>query len=415
MNAIRELGEGVAREWLKHGHADDAFAPIAAHVLEQSNFLRDAAPSELNQWFLTEPLLPSQSFRDFGQPALTVFQGHKFYIELLYWLDSTTAIHQHSFSGAFGVFSGSSLHSEYDFECEDAASSELAFGKLSLRGVEVLTRGDVREIRPGAGLIHSLFHLERPALTLVVRTYTMPRFQPQYSYRRAGLGYDPFFAPEPFATRLRLLEALRDVDDPDFWRLATDALTQSDPWMALAILNVAHRSSGSPASSPEWLNLAKRAREVHGRRADVFLASLAERAREQNIVARRREVRDPDHRFFLALLLNLPDRDSIFRMIDRQYPDSDSEQMVLRWISELSAEKKIGLEFDALSLKMLHYSLRDLPLETFKNDLGLVFGASPVIEEDEKLGHLWEELHDSSLLRPLFTGEGHPAGTVQYI
>src|SRR5205823_1274200 len=162
MRAIAELGERIALAWLKEDHAEEAFAALAARLLRDSSLLRDVTPSELNEWFLREQLLPEQAFRDFGQPALTIFRGHKFYIELLYWLDSTTAIHQHSFSGAFGTLSGSSLHSQYAFACRDVAASELIFGKLSLEKVEVLTKGDIREIHPGDRLIHSLFHLERP-------------------------------------------------------------------------------------------------------------------------------------------------------------------------------------------------------------------------------------------------------------
>jgi hypothetical protein len=399
--AIAELGECIDRDWFRYDYADEAFAPLAARVLIESNFLCEWPTSELNEWFLREPRLPDQAFRDFGQPALTIFQGYKFYIELLYWLDSTTAIHQHSFAGAFGVLSGSSLHSRYHFECQDRASSELVFGTLSLKSTELLGRGDVREIHPGDRLIHSTFHLERPTLTLVIRTQSIPRFQPQYSYRRSGLGYDPFFAPEPFTTRLRLLKSLRDVDDPAFWRLATDLLTVGGPWMTLSILNLAHSSS----SCREWLDLISLVRKRHGERVDVFLAIFEERAREQNIIARRRDVRKPDHRFFLALLLNLSNRNAIFRMITERHPDCDAEQMTLRWVSELAAEHKIGLEFDPLSLKMLHYSLRNLSLFDFKRGLTSVFGASQVIEENDKLQRLWEELHESSLLQPLFVVE----------
>jgi hypothetical protein len=34
-------------------------------------------------------------------------------IEALFWVDGTTSIHQHSFSGAFQVLAGKSIHSRY--------------------------------------------------------------------------------------------------------------------------------------------------------------------------------------------------------------------------------------------------------------------------------------------------------------
>ena len=83
MREIRDLGARLASNWRDHGFDDDAFASIAVEALEASNLLRDVGPADLNAWFLEESALPDQSFRNFGQPALTLFKGHRFYIELL--------------------------------------------------------------------------------------------------------------------------------------------------------------------------------------------------------------------------------------------------------------------------------------------------------------------------------------------
>ena len=398
MRAIQELGDSVARAWLAVDYADDAFPEVAAYALRKSELLCGSSESQLNEWFLADTRLPDQQFRDFGQPALTLYKGHKFYIELLYWLDSTTAIHQHSFAGAFGVFKGSSLHTEYDFHCDRVLSSELIVGDLTFRSSNLLTQGDVREIHPGKEFIHSLFHLDRPSITLVVRTHSLTRAYPQYSYRKPGIGYDPFFKPEPFATRLRLLEALRDVSSNDYWNLARVILLQSDPWMTYALLSMAYAPE---QETNEWKRLVEVARERHGSLVNIFLYSLEERTREQNITARRREIRDPDHRFFVALLLNLPHREAIYRLVARKFPDADPETLILRWIRELAEAKKIGLDFDALSLAMLQHALNDLSLEDVYSGLADVFGEAQVNEERSNLNRLWSEIHEASLLRPL--------------
>ncbi|MFN2514442.1 MAG: hypothetical protein ABR568_23900, partial [Pyrinomonadaceae bacterium] len=44
----------------------------------------------------------------FGNPPITLFAGPRFHIDVYYWLDGTTSIHQHSFTGAFQVLLGSS-------------------------------------------------------------------------------------------------------------------------------------------------------------------------------------------------------------------------------------------------------------------------------------------------------------------
>lgn len=398
MQAIQELGDAVARAWLACDYADDAFATIASQALRQSELLRRSSQSQLNEWFLTETRLPEQQFRDFGQPALTLYRGHKFYIELLHWLDSTTAIHQHSFTGAFGVFRGSSLHTRYDFKCDHVISSEFILGDLTFRSSELLTQGDVREIGPGKAFIHSLFHLDRPSITLVVRTHSLTRSYPQYSYRRPGIGYDPFYKPEPFATRLRLLATLRDSSNINFWSLARELLVQCDPWMTFALLSMVHEPEKTPAG---WDNLIELARKRHGGLIDIILQSFEEKTREQNITARRRDIWETDHRFFLALLLNLPHRQAIYKLIAQRYPESDPETLILRWLSELAAAGKIGLNFDALSLKMLQHVLNDLSLEDMFKGLAEVFGETQVDEERGNLNRLWNELHESSLLRPL--------------
>jgi hypothetical protein len=398
MQPIEELGNAVARAWLDCDNRDDAFPSIASRALQQSRLLQRVSQDQLAEWFLTESRLPDQQFRDFGQPALTLYRGHKFYIELLYWLDSTTAIHQHSFAGAFGVFAGASLHTRYDFRCDEIVSSELVFGDLTFRSAELLRQGDVREIVPGDGLIHSLFHLDRPSITLVVRTNSLARSYPQYSYRKPGIAYDPFYTPEPFATRLRLLEALRDTGHERYWDLACEVLRQSDPWMTYALLSALY---GHANDTAEWNVLVDLARRRYGSRVDMFLQSFEERTREQNITNRRREIRDPDHRFFLALLLNVPHRRAISQLIAEKCPGMDPEALILQWVGELSAAHKIGLEFDPLSLKMLQHALRDLTLDDMMRGLAEVFGEAHVAEESGNLNRLWREIHDSTLLRPL--------------
>jgi hypothetical protein len=399
MREIRDLGARLASNWRDHGFDDDAFASIAVEALEASGLLRDVRPADLNAWFLKESGLPDQSFRNFGQPALTLFKGHRFYIELLYWLESTTAIHQHSFAGAFGVLSGSSLHSRYTFAAEDRRKSAMIFGDLSLGDVEVLSRGDVRPILPGDGLIHSLFHLDHPTLSIVVRTETIASHQPQYSYYRSGIGHDPLFAPEPFSTRLRLLVALREVEDPDFWRFSIDAMRDADAWMAMAILNVAYKARDS---TRDWETLLQAAHERLGHRAETVLASLEERSRDRLLIDQRRDVRDPDLRFFLALLLNLPNRHAIYQAIGQRFPDDDPEECVVRWIGDFSAQHKVDIEFDALGLKMLRYALRDLPLAAVRRELARVFGHKQVTAEAANLEALWNGMRRSSILAPLF-------------
>jgi len=71
----------------------------------------------------------------FGQPPITLFHHDRFYIEALFWLSSTTSIHQHAFAGAFSVLAGSSVQARYRFEPRTGVERRLRFGHVSLRVV----------------------------------------------------------------------------------------------------------------------------------------------------------------------------------------------------------------------------------------------------------------------------------------
>jgi len=114
-------------------------------------------------------------------------------------------------------------------------------------------------------------------------------------------------------------------------------------------------------------------------------------------------------RFFLALLLNLPDRDSIYRVIRQRFADADPEDRVVGWVSALSAQGKIGIEFDALALKILRYLLRGLPLASIRRDLSRVFGSDQVASEAANLEQLWDGIRQNSVLGPLFVARAPEA------
>jgi hypothetical protein len=101
--------------------------------------------------------------------------------------------------------------------------------------------------------------------------------------------------------------------------------------MAMAILNVAYKSRDS---TRDWETLLQAAHERLGHRAETVLASLEERSRDRLLIDQRRDVRDPDLRFFLALLLNLPNRNAIYHAIGQRCPDDDPEEYVVRWIGD---------------------------------------------------------------------------------
>jgi hypothetical protein len=408
---LHGLGDGITCAWRDRNYDERIFPLLATEALADAGLHRLLDLPDLARWLVSAPRLPAQQYRPFGQPPITLYRGHKFYIEALVWLESTTAVHQHGFAGAFAVLQGSSLHSRFDFEARDYICAQLLIGTVQWCSSELLAPGDVRTIEPGPGFIHSLFHLAHPSVSIVVRTDSAPGYSPQYSYLPPGLAVDPFYQPEPFLTQLRVLEALHTSDSNAFQRTAELMLETADLWTTLKVLSLAYADRMEPAT---WEPLVALSKRRHGTRTDPLLAALTEEARQVNITARRDAIRRADHRFFLALLLNVPDREQILRLVARQYPDVDPADQVVAWVRELSADGTLGLRFNPLSISLLKMAMRDASFADVCATLGQAVPAAELRTRSQELREVWDELHSAVILAPLVragsVGAGMPAG-----
>ena len=63
----------------------------------------------------------------------------------------------------------------------------------------------------------------------------------------------------------------------------------------------------------------------------------------------RQRVTDPDLRFFLGLLLNLPDHAWIARLVAARYPGVAVDDAIIGWLRALGASGVVGLELDELN------------------------------------------------------------------
>ncbi len=195
MQAFAELGALIEQRWRDSNYAESIFPRLAAEALCEANLTYRADPWEIIRWVHSTPNLPEQMDLEarFGNPPVTIFVGPRFYIDAYYWLDGTTSIHQHSFAGAFQVLLGGSVHSRYIFEQEQEVNPHFLVGKIHLADVSLLEQGDIRQIIPGREFIHSLFHLDRPSVSITIRTHKIPAASPQYSYFKPSIAIDPFF------------------------------------------------------------------------------------------------------------------------------------------------------------------------------------------------------------------------------
>jgi hypothetical protein len=252
---------------------------------------------------------------------------------VLFWVDGSTAIHQHSFSGAFHVLEGSSLHSSHTFEETRRYSEALRLGRVELARAELLGKGDVRPIVPGAGFIHSLFHLDRPSVSVVIRTHGLPSASPQLSYSRAGIAFDPFHKPPELAKQLQMLELLSSLGHADFEPLLRECARDNDAFGAFEILT---RLREHVTPHERYVDLLESVRPAHGEIVDVLVRNAEVMRREVHLKKSRRGVRDAGQRLFLALLLNVPERRPLLDLVHAAFPEKPAVETVLGWISDLA-------------------------------------------------------------------------------
>src|SRR2546426_3855910 len=299
MKVFNELGELVETNWRKRDYLEDEFPEIAAQALAEIDLAKEGVPPwEIIRWLHAEPQLPRQIDIDgsFGNPPITLYTGPRFYIDIYFWLDGTTDVHQHGFAGAFQVLAGSSIHSKYSFLEKQVINEHFRIGDVVFESVELLTERAVRKIVPGAKHIHSLFHLDRPSATITVRTFAVPSAQPQYSYRKPSIAIDPFFKEPSLIKKLQTAAMLLDLQAPTYDEIVGDLIRNSDFHTTFLLLELANRRlSGSQleqvlnlaTSRTRFEQLLGQARRKHGELIDCLLSVLEEQNRIENIVRRR--------------------------------------------------------------------------------------------------------------------------------
>jgi hypothetical protein len=407
MEFFCQLGLRILDRWRRADLDQKAFPDIAANALVETPPSAHVDPLDVVRWVHADPLLVPQAMltKDFGQPPITVFQGEGFYIDVLFWVDATTQIHQHGFSGAFHLMQGSSLQSAYRFTPRKRYSERLLLGDLALERIEVLGRGDVRPIFAGAGLVHALFHLDRPSVSVVVRTRSDAFAGPQYSYSRAGLAWDPFYAPESMTRKVQTVELLHKIAHPEIEEIARASIVRADAFVAFRLLETIARLFDDPQRFSAFV---ARVDLRHEGLAQAALALAEDARRERYLIARRRLAKQASHRFLLALLLNLAQREPILKMVAHAYPERDPVTTVLTWLGEIAQLDAIhAWVADAARVDARYDDATILDVKGAKIDEKSLQVARELLEgtrtaAGDHAGETENALRQSLLLRPLF-------------
>jgi hypothetical protein len=383
---FEQVGDQIERRWREANYRLSAFPEIAVSALELERLHERVHALEVVDAVLRASQIPAQEDlpATFGAPPITLYRGGRFFISALYWLDGTTSIHQHRFSGAFQVLAGSSIQGRYMFAPVEEVSDHLLLGTITFDKMEVLRAGDVRPILSGRELIHSVFHLDRPSVSIVVRTY-QDDVEPQFSYHVPGVAADPFLRDPLMTRRLQAASMLLDLRTPDADRRVADLLRESDLHTCFSVLQRASILARPDAldlmfdieSDDRFQGLLETARSRHGELVHLFPRVFDEQRRQSEIVRRRATITEPHHRFFLALLLHGVGRSHALELVSQWEPSADPVELLVDWIDELSRTRVagssepnvLGLEVDEELLSLAERLLAGEPVSAASQDV----------------------------------------------
>lgn len=422
MRIFAELGALIERRWREHNFDEHIFPDIAADALREADLPSKVSAWDVAAWVLREPVLPEQ--RDlpgnFGEPPVTLFNSSRFHIDVYFWLQSTTAVHQHGFCGAFQVLLGGSLQSLYSFVEHERINFHCAIGDVHLKSVEWLKIGDVKRILGGGAFIHSLFHLENPSATIVVRTHSLPLGLPQFSYHKPSLALNPFFDDPAFIKKQQFVSMLINARNPNADALIAELLESSDFHTAVELLKFLKPGltyKGDGVLQHQAIEHKKRfdryleaVQKKHGAWAKALPAVFAEQERQLEITRRRSFIVDPHHRYFLALLLNIEGKDRILPLVAERIPGQDPIETVLDWVEELSRTRITGTTDNALGIEdfndgyvfVLEGMLKDKTPEQIENGVRTEFADGNTSELAGKVSHYYATLKNSPIFRSLW-------------
>lgn len=421
MELFNNLGAEIEKLWRDKNYDENLFPTLTAQSLKDAKLPEKVSAWEVIEWTLGETFLPEQRdlHGNFGDPPITVYNSPRFHIDVYFWLQGTTAIHQHAFCGAFQVLLGSSIHSSYEFKRREAVNTFTEIGDIKLKLCELLQVGDVQEIRAGRQYIHGLFHLDMPSATIVIRTHKSPLFLPQYSYHKPFLAIDPFFDEPNTTKKLQSITALIRTEHPDTNKFIVELLENSDFQSTYVILSalkgnlqkgqIGHYFNPDAAQN-QFDALLEIAKKKHGSLAECLPQVFAHHAKVEEIVNRRGYVNDPEQRFFLALLMNVEGREQIFSLIKQRFPDAEPLDKVLDWVFDLSQTKVLGsnipnalgiADFGDLDLFILENMLKNTSDGEMRNALQTEYGIDDITTLEQSLSNKKEQIRQSVIIQPL--------------
>jgi hypothetical protein len=397
------LGRRIESAWRKCSYNEDSFFKLVAEILDQEPPVKSVTIEDIVDWTFgpLHPFLqPDSTGKLFGEPPVVLFQAPRFYIEALFWLSGTTDIHEHAFSGAFTVLSGTSVHSHWRFLSDHIVNSRMAFGRLERVSTEILHPGDIRPIHPGQQLIHQLFHLEVPSVTIVVRTYQDKNHLPQFKYLLPGLAIDTENVGNLLTRRLIFLSGMARQQIKGLEVHAIEMTKNVDLESLYYMLALLSRHQ---VSTDLMNNIYDFACQRHGNDViDLFRSVCEGERRTRTVVKLRSKISDPDVRFLLALLMLMPDRAAVFEALQVEAPDTEPLAAIESWVGSIPS-REIGFDFNDVNRLIFRGLVEGLDMDGLLQRLRTEYSRESLDAQGDRLLVHIKRVANSDLFFPLFS------------
>jgi hypothetical protein len=242
MNSIEPLYDLLIRrcEEIDKAWARDSYSLTSfPHIVSDKTSDLDLTP--LGELDLLIPLLAKpevsnlQQLSSFSDLYIKLFDNGRFWVEILNWWGSDINIHDHDFAGVQFQLFGRSLNVDYAFE-ELESMGDVCFGRVSVTGAKMWLRGDRSISLPGRKTPHNVCHLDRPTVSLLIRTHPQKRFGPQWNYFPPGVAGNYGIAGPTFRKSVTALRLLSTGDRERFREAFTKHVKASKPEQLLFTL-----------------------------------------------------------------------------------------------------------------------------------------------------------------------------------
>lgn len=315
---FEKLGAHLDKAWSGIDRDEEGFSDIAVTALKSFPPLEHLEIEGLVDGLLDiEQAIPRQfaPLGAFGQPGVTVFYGRGFVIDIYFWTESLSAIHDHPFCGAFTLLKGFSVHARYQWQEQQRYGPGVRLGSLDLKTLEIVNCGDVGAFGRGRHhLIHALLHVPIPSISMVVRTMRADGYL-KYFPPGVALSMDP---PDDLIERqLMLLEALRKSADPDFEKRFSKFLLNAN--FETVFRSLSRMWFGfSDAHKDHYLEIA---RQQHGNGVDSIRAALNKAQQKYGAEVLRAQLIDSDDRLITTALMLADDRKALLKLLSMRHAD----------------------------------------------------------------------------------------------